>query len=274
MPILHAVVLGLVQGATEFLPVSSSGHLILTRWLLGWELPTPQLAKAYDVALHVGTLTGAVAYLRRDLLNLARGALDSLRRRELRTPLQRLPWLVAVTCVPGALTGAVFEDFVTDHLGKPWLIGVMLVVFGLVLLAADQVPERRGVEAFSWRDAVLVGSAQALALQPGVSRAGATISAARGLGFERDPAARLSFIMGIPLIAGAALFEGVKVAGEGVGGDFLVAAAVGAGTAAVTAWVAVWGVLAVVRRRSFLPFVAYRVLAGIAVVVIAATPWR
>ena len=274
MPILHAVVLGLVQGATEFLPVSSSGHLILTRWLLGWELPTPRLAKAYDVALHVGTLTGAVAYLRHDLLNLAQGALDSLRRRELRTAFQRLPWLVAVTSVPGALTGAVFEDFVTDHLGKPWLIGVMLVVFGLVLLAADQVPERRGAEAFSWRDAVLVGSAQALALQPGVSRAGATISAARALGFERDPAARLSFIMGIPLIAGAALFEGVKVAGEGVGGDFLVAAAVGAGTAAVTAWVAVWGVLAVVRRRSFLPFVAYRVLAGIAVVVIAATPWR
>ena len=274
MPILHAVVLGLIQGATEFLPVSSSGHLILTRWLLGWELPTAELAKAYDVALHVGTLTGAIAYLRRDLANLARGALDSLRRRELRTPFQRLPWLVAVACVPAALTGALFEDFITDHLGEPWVIGVMLAVFGLILLAADRVPERRGAEAFSWRDALLVGSAQALALQPGVSRAGATISAARGLGFDRDAAARLSFIMGIPLIAGAALFEGFNLAGEGVDGDFLVAAAVGAGTAAVTAWVAVWAVLTVVRRQSFLPFVTYRVLAGVAVVLVAATGWR
>ena len=274
MPILHAVVLGLVQGATEFLPVSSSGHLILTRWLLGWELPTPELAKAYDVALHVGTLTGAIAYLRGDLGNLLRGALDSLRKRELRTPAQRLPWLMAVACVPAAVTGAAFDSFVTDHLGEPWLIGVMLALFGLALLLADRVPERRGAEAFSWRDAVLVGGAQALALQPGVSRAGATMSAARGLGFERDAAARLSFIMGIPLIAGAALFKGVKVAAEGVDGDFLVAAAVGAGTAAVTAWVAVWAVLTIVRRQSFLPFVRYRVVAGLAVILVAATGWR
>ena len=274
MPILHAVVLGLVQGATEFLPVSSSGHLILTRWLLGWELPTPQLAKAYDVALHVGTLTGAIAYLRRDLVNLARGALDSLRSRELRTSSQRLPWLIAVACLPAAVTGAALESVVTDRLGEPWLIGVMLAVFGLVLLAADAVPERRGADTFSVRDALLIGSAQALALQPGVSRAGATMSAARALGLERDAAARLSFIMGIPLIAGAALFEGVKVAGEGVEGDFLVAAAVGAATAAVTAWVAVWAVLTVVRRRSFLPFVGYRVAAGVAVVLIAASSWR
>jgi undecaprenyl-diphosphatase len=274
VPILHAVVLGLVQGATEFLPVSSSGHLIITRWLLGWELPTPELAKAYDVALHVGTLTGAIAYLRRDLLNLVRGALDSLRSRELRTPSQRLPWLIGVACVPAAVTGAVLDDFVTDHLGEPWLIGVMLALFGLILLAADRVPEGRGADAFSWRDALLVGGAQALALQPGVSRAGATISAARGLGFDRDAAARLSFIMGIPLIAGAALFEGAKVVAEGVDGDFLVAAAVGAATAAVTAWVAVWAVLTVVRRRSFLPFVGYRVLAGAAVVLVAAAGWR
>jgi undecaprenyl-diphosphatase len=274
VPILHAVVLGLVQGATEFLPVSSSGHLILTRWLLGWELPTARLAKAYDVALHVGTLTGAIAYLRRDLARLARGALDSLRRRELRTPSQRLPWLIGVACVPAAVTGAAFESFVTDHLGEPWLVGVMLAVFGLLLLAADRVPERRGADTYSWRDALLVGGAQALALQPGVSRAGATMSAARALGFDRDAAARLSFIMGIPLIAGAALFEGVKVAGEGVDGDFLVAAAVGAGTAAVTAWVAVWAVLTVVRRRSFVPFVVYRVLAGAVVVLLAASPWR
>ncbi|HWC10638.1 MAG TPA: undecaprenyl-diphosphate phosphatase [Acidimicrobiales bacterium] len=274
MPILHAVVLGLIQGATEFLPVSSSGHLILTRWLLGWELPTPQLAKAYDVALHVGTLTGAIAYLRRDLAGLARGAVESLRRRELRTSHQRLPWMIAVACVPAAVTGAAFESAITDHLGEPWLVGVMLIVFGLALVAADRVAPRRGADAFSWRDALLVGGAQALSLQPGVSRAGATISAARALGFERDAAARLSFIMGIPLIAGAALFEGVKVVNEGVDADFLVAATVGAATAAVTAWIAVWAVLSVVRRRSFLPFVAYRVLAGVAVLLLVGSPWR
>ncbi len=274
MPILHAVVLGLVQGATEFLPVSSSGHLILTRWLLGWELPTPQLAKAYDVALHVGTLTGAVAYLRRDLAALARGALESVRRRELRTAHQRLPWMIAVACVPAALTGAALDDFVTDHLGEPWLVALMLVLFGLVLLVADRARTWRKADDFSWRDALLVGSAQALALQPGVSRAGATMSAARGLGFERDAAARLSFIMGIPIIAGAAVFEGVKVVSEGVDGDFLAAAGVGAATGAVTAWVAVWAVLSVVRRRSFAPFVVYRVAAGAAVLILAASGWR
>ena len=166
---------------------------------------------------------------------------------------QRLPWLIAVACVPAVVTGAAFESVVTEHLGEPWLVGVMIAGFGLLLLAADRVPERRGPGTFSWRDALVVGGAQALALQPGVSRAGATMSAGRALGFERDAAARLSFLMGIPLIAGAALFEGIKVAREGVDGDFLVAAAVGAATAAVTAWVAVWGVLTVVRRRSFLP---------------------
>jgi undecaprenyl-diphosphatase len=271
MTLLRAVVLGIVQGATEFVPVSSSGHLILTRWALGWRLGPPGVEKAFDVAVHAGTLTGAVMYLRADLAAVVAGSARAIRARAW-SPDARLATLLAFATVPAALTGAVFEDVVTERLGAPWLVASALVVFGAVLALADRGPETLPMTSLGWRDAALVGAAQAAALQPGVSRSGATMAAARALGYGRDAAARLSFLMSIPLIAGAAGFEAATLGGTGLDAGDVVAMAVGAFAAGVTAMGAISLVLGVVRTRSVRPFVIYRVVAGVTVLAALAVP--
>lgn len=276
MSLLHAVVLGVVQGLTEFLPVSSSGHLILARWLFGWNSGSGATDKAFDVAVHVGTLVGASWYLRDDLARLIAGVGRGLRRRgsKLRSA-DRLPWLLVLGSLPAAGTGAVLESTIKDRLGAPWLVAVMLIVGAGLLWLADRATSRRGFEDLSSRDAAMVGVAQAVALQPGVSRSGATLAAARALGYDRDSAARFSFLLSLPLIAGAGIYEALKLSSEGGVPDGLVAAlVVGVATAGATSVLAVWGVLAIVRTRSFLPFIVYRVVVGFAVLIAIATPWR
>ena len=271
MPILHAIILGITQGLSEFLPISSSGHLILVPWLFGWDELTrnPELNKSFDVALHVGTFVGALAYFRLDVVRIVEGALGSLRKRAVETPDERLAWLLVLSTVPAALVGVLFEGFIEERLGDPWLIGVMLIVFGLVLWWADRLPERRPEDAWRARDAVLMGVAQALALQPGVSRSGVTMSMARWLGFDRAAAARLSFLMSIPVIAGAVLLSvGGLVADGGVPPGFGPAFFWGIVASAITGFIAVWLLLKAIRRLSLLPYVAYRVVAGTAVIAI------
>jgi undecaprenyl-diphosphatase len=272
MPILHAIVLGITQGLSEFLPISSSGHLILVPWLFDWKELTlhPDLNKTFDVALHVGTFVGAVAYFRTDLARLVGAGLTSIRARSVATPDQRLAWLLLLSAIPGAATGALLENVIEEHAGAPILIGTMLIVFGLVLLAADRLAQRRDVGEFGLGDAVWLGLAQAGALQPGVSRSGITISAARALGFGRDAAARVSFLMSLPIIGGAGLYKGLKVAtGAGIPAGFGAAFAWGMLASAVTGFAAVWLVLRYVRTRSFAPFVVYRCLAGVFVIAVA-----
>lgn len=269
MSIFQAVVLGGIQGLTEFVPVSSSGHLALTRWLFGWGLGDPGLDQAFDVAVHAGTLLGAVLFLRTDIASLLARALRTPRGTP--QPGDRLPWLLLGSAVPAVIAGAALETTVADRLGGPVPIALMLIVFGVVLAWADRLPAPRQADSFGVRDAVLIGVAQAAALQPGVSRSGATISAARASGFDRDSAARLSFLMSLPLIAGAAGYEGLQMIGDdtlgqGVYGPMLA----GGAAAAVTGGLAVWLVLGLVRTRSFTPFVAYRIAAGIVVLLIAA----
>ncbi len=279
IPVLHAIVLGIVQGLSEFLPISSSGHLILVPWLFGWEELTgaanADLNRTFDVALHLGTFVGAAAYFRADLVRLATAAWTSLRARRVETPDQRLAWLLALSAVPGATVGAVLESTVGDNLGQIWLIAVLLIVFGLVLLVADRRPGDRGPEDFRLRDAAVMGFCQAGALAPGVSRSGITISAGRFLGFERDAAARISFLMSLPIIAGAGIYQAAQVVAEGgLPSGVLPAFAWGMAASAVTGAGAVWLVLKVVRTQSFLPFVAYRVVAGVAVLGLLATNIR
>lgn len=259
MPILHAIVLGIVQGLSEFLPISSSGHLVIVPWLLGWhELDNNlDLKRTFDVALHMGTLAGALVYFRQDIWRLL-------------TRDRRKGWLLALASLPAAAVGALLDNVVEEQLSAEWLIGVMLIVFGLVLWWADRLPERRGESDFAPRSALLMGMAQAAALQPGVSRSGVTLSAARALGFDRDAAARLSFLMSIPIIAGAALYEGLKVARDG---------GLPAGTeapffwgvlsSAVTGFIAIWFLLRLIRSRGFAPFAIYRVLLGLFVIGVA-----
>ena len=272
MPILHAIVLGIVQGLSEFLPISSSGHLIIAPWLFGWEELTrdPELNRTFDVALHLGTFAGALGYFRRDAVSLSVAGLRALRRRRIVEPDERFALLLLVSSLPAAVTGLALDSVIEGNFAGEIVIGVMLVVFGLVLFAADRLRGDRHEADYRGRDALLMGAAQAMALVPGVSRSGATMSMGRALGFARDDAARLSFLMSLPIIGGAGLYEGIRTfAGEGIPAGFAPAFAWGVVASAVTGFAAVWGLLRVLRTRSFVPFVVYRVIAGVGVVAIA-----
>ena len=273
MPILHAIVLGIVQGLSEFLPISSSGHLLIVPWLFGWDefAARPELKETFDVALHVGTFTAVVAYFRRDLWGLVQAAWSSVRARRISTPEERLAWLLVVASVPAATVGLVLDVLLAERTGGFVVIGLMLIVFGLVLLLVDRLLGHRPTESFSLRDAVLMGTAQAVALQPGVSRSGATISMGRFLGFERDAAARISFLMSVPITGGLGLYKAVKLFGfdGGLPDGFVAPFAWGTVASAVTGFVAVSALLRLIRSRSFLPFVVYRVVAGAGVIGVA-----
>lgn len=279
MPILHAIILGLVQGLSEFLPISSSGHLLLVPWLFGWDDfdGDPGIEKAFDVALHIGTLVAAIIYFRADIVRYVRAGCLTLTRRGPDRPGHpdgRVAWLLVLSSVPAALIGAVFEDTIDGRLGTPTIIAISLIGFGVLLGLADQAVGRRPVEGYGWRDAAVVGAAQALALNPGTSRSGITMTAARRMGFDRDSAARLSFLMMIPVTAGAVILKMAKLAADGVPDDLAVPMMVGIITSGISGWLAVWGLLRLVRTRTFTPFVVYRVLLGLAVLGIIATGWR
>ncbi len=308
MPILHAIVLGIVQGLSEFLPISSSGHLELVPWLFGWDdfARDPDLETTFDVALHLGTLVGAVAYFRNDLLRLATAGIGVLRPRRRRGAAVRgrvgtdtdegpietgvdlapgperegggdasLAWLLLLSALPAGITGILFRDTFERVGESEWLIGLLLIVFGLVLLVADRLGGEREADGFTVRDALLMGLAQAAALQPGVSRSGVTITTSRAIGFRRDAAARLSFLMSLPIIGGAVLYEGLGVVvGEGIPGDFVLPFVAGVVASGVTGFAAVWATLRVVRSRTFTPFVVYRCIVGAGVILLATSGIR
>ncbi|MDQ4090726.1 MAG: undecaprenyl-diphosphate phosphatase [Actinomycetota bacterium] len=278
IPVSHAIVLGITQGLSEFLPISSSGHLILVPWLFGWEELTgaanADLNKTFDVALHVGTIMATLLYFRKDLFRFAGAALASIRQRAVTTTDQRLAWLLLLSALPGAVVGASLESFINEHLGQIWVIAVMLMVFGLVLLVADRLPSNLGEGDYGPRQAITMGLAQAAALSPGVSRSGITITAGRFLGFDRNAAARLSFLMSMPITGGAALYKGAELAVDGLPPGTAAAFFWGIVASGITGLAAVWLVLRVVRTRSFLPFVVYRVVAGLAVLAVLASPLR
>lgn len=260
MPLLHAIVLGLVQGLSEFLPISSSGHLLLVPWMFNWhDFDNVSIEKAFDVALHLGTLVAVVGYFWRDLVVYVREGVRLLVRREKPVnPEGRLAWLLVLSAVPAAIAGAVGEKFIDEKLGTPGLIALSLVVFGALLLWADQRQGSRTLADYTTADAVKVGLAQVIALNPGTSRSGITMTAARLLGFSRDAAARASFLMAIPVTAGAVAFKLLKLAKDGVPDGLGGAMVVGIITSAISGWLAVWGLLRLVRSRTFSPFVAYR----------------
>ncbi len=270
MPILHAIVLGITQGLSEFLPISSSGHLRIVPWLFGWDdfAGRESLEKTFDVALHLGTLIGAIAYFRSDVVRLVRAG---LRRDAAETTDGRLAWLLVVSAVPAGVTGVLLADFIEEETGAIWLIATMLIAFGLVLAWADRQRGSRPVTDVRLRDALLMGTGQALALQPGVSRSGATMTAGRFLGLSRDAAARFAFLMSLPITAGALVFKAIDAAGEGgVPAGFVAPFVWGIVASGITGWLAVWGTLRLVRTRTFQPFVVYRIAAGVAVLVLYA----
>jgi undecaprenyl-diphosphatase len=272
----EALLLGVVQGLTEFLPISSSGHLILVPWLQDYHyLHThPHFNKTFDVALHLGTLVGVVVYFRHDILMLIRGALGVVRKRAMETVSERLAVMIAIACVPAAVVGAALQDTIDEKLGDPWQIAILLGVFGLLLGYADWRPQHRDIESVGVRDAVIIGAAQAVSLAPGVSRSGITITAARFLGVSRDSAARFSFLLLAPITAGAVLVKGAKVAKDGLPPGALGPTVIGVVAAAVTGYLAIAWMLAYVRRRSYQVFVIYRLVVAVAVGAIILTNLR
>jgi undecaprenyl-diphosphatase len=273
----QALVLGLVQGLTELLPISSSGHLILVPWLGDWTYlkEHDEFNQTFDVGLHLGTLVAVAGYFRHDLVALIAAWIASLRRRKIETELERVAWLVAVATVPAALVGAAGEDLIANRLGEPWQIAILLSVFGIVLWIADRRPARRRMSDLGLGTGVAIGLAQSLALAPGVSRSGITISAGRFLGLDRDSAARLSFLLLVPITFGAVLFKGLTdvVLSDlppGSVGPFVV----GMLAAAVSGLWAIWALLGYVRRHDYSVFVIYRLLAAATVLLLIATGVR
>ena len=267
----QALVLGLVQGATELLPISSSGHLILVPWLADWTYleQNDQFNQTFDVALHLGTLIAVAAYFWRNVVRLAGAWFGSIGRRSIVTADERGAWFVFVATIPAVVIGAAGETFIADHLGEPWQIAMLLAAFAIVLWIADQQPARRGIGSLGLRDAVVIGAAQAAALAPGVSRSGITISAARFLGLDREAAARISFLLLIPITFGAVIFKGATdvVFGElpdGWQGPFVV----GVLAAIASGLVAIEFLLRFVQRHTYTPFVVYRLIVALIVLLL------
>ena len=275
MPIYQAIILGMVQGLSEFLPISSSGHLLLVPWLAGWQELDPSVKKSFDVALHLGTLVAVVGYFWRDVSTyVVEGTKLVVARKVPPTIDGKLAWLFVLATLPAAAVGALFEDQIDSRLGTPTIIACSLIGFGILLAIADRTLGRRKVDEFRARDALLVGAAQALALNPGTSRSGITMTAGRFLGFDRDAAVRISFVMSIPVIFGAVVFKFSEMISDGVPDGLLVPMIVGIVTSGLSGWLAVWGTLKIVRTRSFMPFVIYRIVLGVVVLIVVATGLR
>jgi undecaprenyl-diphosphatase len=277
MTILQAIILGIVQGLTEFLPISSSGHLLLVPWLFNWHflLENPDLNKTFDVALHLGTFVAVVLYFWREIGRLIRAWVRSISRRSLAEPEAKLAWLLIVSTIPAALVGVALEDFITNTLGKPWMIAVAMIVFAGLMYLIDHVARLdRDLEALTWVDAVLIGIAQALALLPGVSRSGITMMTGLLLRLDRESAARYSFLLSIPVIGGAAAFKGLEVAKNGLPAGTTTQFAVGMLSAALSGIAAIWFVLAYLKRHNFNIFVLYRIVVGVAVLILIVTGVR
>jgi undecaprenyl-diphosphatase len=277
VPIIHAIVLGLVQGLAEFLPISSSGHLLLVPWLFGWDdfANHPELEKAFDVSLHLGTVVAVIGYFWKDLVVYIREGTRLLWRREKPANAEgRLAWLLVLSSVPAAAVGAVGEEYIDSKLGTPVLIAISLIVFGLLLAWADRRAGKRTIDEYTGADALKIGAAQVLALNPGTSRSGITMTAARYMGFSRDAAARASFLMAIPVTVGAVAYKMVKLLTDGIPPGFGLPMVVGIITSGISGWIAVWGTLKLIRTRSFMPFVVYRVALGVLVLLLIITGVR
>jgi undecaprenyl-diphosphatase len=220
-------------------------------------------------------LVAVLFYLRADLVPYVReGIKVVVVPKKANITIGRRAWMFVLSAVPAGIAGALAEDWITRKLGTPALIAISLMVFGVVLVWADRQTGTRDLDSFSTRDALLIGAAQVLALNPGTSRSGITITAARKFGFSRDAAARVSFLMSVPVIGGAVLLKLTKLASDGIPDGLIIPMIAGIISAGISGWIAMWGMIRLLRSRSFTPFVMYRFVAGIAVLTLLSTSFR
>jgi undecaprenyl-diphosphatase len=281
--ILQAIILGILQGVTEFIPISSSAHLIVVPWFLGWEDPSLN-SLAFDVALHLGTLLAVLLFFHADWGRLIRAGVASIRERRIGAdPDRRLAWLLIIGCIPGAIIGALAESKIERLFHQPnqphqtsamIAIAVVLAVAGAIMLLADRLAKHlRGMDSLNLKDAIIIGFAQALAVFPGVSRSGATITAGLALGLERPAAARFSFLLSAPIIAGAGLksmFDVLKAwqAGQMATAD-LILFPVGFTAAAISGYLCIKYLLRYLQHHSIAIFAYYRWALAALIVLVA-----
>jgi undecaprenyl-diphosphatase len=267
--LVEAIVLGAVQGLAEFLPISSSAHLALVPWLLGWE----SHGLTFDLALHLGTSIALLGYFWRDWLALGRAVLNGLGDAKARASHEwRLAWCIVIGCVPAGVVGVLFEDAIEANTRQPALIAILLIVFGLVMLAADRLGRKdRDLGQLGLADALTIGAAQALALAPGVSRSGITLTAGLFRGLDRGSAARFSFLLSAPITVAAALYKLRVLVREPPSGPEAVAFLAGVVTAAVVGALAIGFLLRYLQRQPVDVFVWYRLAVGALILVLVFT---
>lgn len=264
MELFQAFILGMVQGLAEFLPISSSAHLIITPYLFNW----PDQGLAFDVALHWGTLFAVVAYFRKDIWNLVRGFLHSLlpsTRNFQDNIYQKLSWLIIVATIPAAIIGKLLESQVETVFRNPILIAITLTVVGFILLLADKYGSKlKNLNRAGWSNALVIGFAQALAIIPGISRSGATITAGLLQGFTREDAARFSFLMSIPIILGAGLLKLPEISQIENHTQLIV----GFASSTIFGFLAIKYMLRYIAKRSFAIFAWYRFALAIIIILV------
>lgn len=264
MTVWQAIVLGVLQGLAEFLPISSSAHLALTPWILGWRSP----GLAFDVALHVGTLGAVLWFFRAQWVTLARAAWRIVVTRRIETEEERRVLYLVIATIPGGIGGLLLAQYAETVFRTPALIATTLIVMGVILWAVDRfASQERPLGQMRWTHALLFGLAQVLALVPGVSRSGSTMTAGRAMGFHRESAAVFAFLMSMPITAAAAVYEVPKAIAEGGMGAPILAGIV---ASALSGWLAISVLLRYVARHSFGVFAAYRILLGIGVLALVA----
>lgn len=273
---LEALLLGIVQGLTEFLPISSSGHLILVPWLQDYDFlrENPEFNKTFSVALHIGTLAAVLIYFREDLVNITRAFLRTVRKRAIGRGDERIAWVIILGTIPAVIVGGLGEDWIDDTLGEPWMIAVELILFGLLLAHADRRPQDKELGQVRLRYGLYIGLAQVLAFAPGASRSGVTITMGRYLHLTRDTAAKVSFLIGVPALFGAGVVKAYESFTEGVPEGVVGPMIVGMIAAGVSGYLAIAGLLAYVRSNSYDAFVVYRVIIAIGVLILIATGIR
>lgn len=261
MSTLEVIILSIIQGITEFLPISSSAHLILPSAIFGWE----DQGIAFDVAVHVGTLLAVMLYFRQDIANLTVGWIKSLGGQH--STDSKLAWWVILATIPAGLAGLLAADLIETFLRSPWVLAITTIVFGLLLWLADATAKQQvSMEQMNWRQALIIGLAQAVALIPGTSRSGITMTAAMLLGLDKVSAARFSFLLSIPIIVLSGGYQASKLLSEPTQYD-ISGILLGMVLSFISALICIHFFLKIISRMGMLPFVIYRLLLGIGLLV-------
>lgn len=263
MTFLQAIILGIVQGLTEFIPISSSGHLVLVKYLFGWEI-SPDAAFVFDVMVQVATLVAVFAYFWADIVSITRITFQDLRHKQPTAhPESKLAWLLLLATIPAGLIGLIFNGTFEKAFGSPLTTSIFLLVTAVLLIIAEKIGRRtRTMSEINWIDAIWIGIFQILALFPGISRSGATITAGMTRDLDRPSAARFSFLMSIPIMILAGLFASFELANIPNFADLLPTFAAGFIAAAITGYLAIRWLLKFLSNRSLYVFAIYCAIFG------------